>query len=371
MVADELPGLVAGHRRIMESAAAGAKGGTLKAHVPLISVLAPCYNHDRFITEAISSVRQQTWEEWELIIIDDGSRDGSVQAAIQAAQGDPRIQVLANEKNLGTYGTEQRALELAKGSLIAILNTDDLWAPDKLERQASLLDRLPQASFCYTLGHVINQEGAVRPDDVHAGWPRTECHDLLPWLLSENRVLASSVLFRREGLSFDRTCRTSGDWVALVEASLRGMAACIPDPLTLWRVHDSNAHFFSEPRILEEIRVLEAIRANWGMWAEGRDRALFEAHQGRSAMNLLAWYLVLGLKARAAGLAGDVMKFRPRTTALKRLAGVAVSRRRAIGRLFPDAADEMLGFDLKRMRQQAKAQLPLIFFGGSPVEPPQ
>lgn len=321
--------------------------------MPLVSILAPSYNHEAFLGSCLESVQAQTLEDWELILVDDGSRDGSVEAARGFAQRDPRIRVLVNEENLGTYGTEQRALSASHGDLIAVLNTDDVWMPGKLAAQVQALADHPEASHSATLGRQIDRAGKVdEAVDVHGDWPRGGVISLLPWLIQENRILASSVVFRREGLAFETRCRYSGDWLALIEAGLRGPCALLPDPLTHWRVHGGNAHFMSPPRLAEEILVREWIlreQARWGVidHPEGRRRAQL------ALLDLVALYLTAGEKGRALGLLPKIKT----PAGLKRLVGAALPRREVLKRLWPQSWEQFLDYDLVDVRTRLNSPI--------------
>src|SRR5579884_4335685 len=104
---------------------------------PAVSILIPSYNHGPFLRECLRSVQEQTLGDWELIVVDDGSSDDSVDIAREVAATDPRIRVFVNDVNLGTYGTEQRALDRSTGRYVAVMNSDDRWAPEKLARQVA------------------------------------------------------------------------------------------------------------------------------------------------------------------------------------------------------------------------------------------
>jgi glycosyltransferase involved in cell wall biosynthesis len=296
---------------------------------PTLSILMPSYNHGRFLPETIASVQSQTWTDWELIFVDDGSRDDSVTVARDLASGDPRISVHVNETNLGTYGTQERARSMANGAFIAVLNSDDRWAEDKLARQLELLRRYPDAPFCYTLGWKIDENSQVdTSEDVHADWPQDECQRLYPYLLFENRVLASSVLFRKEAVQFDPTLRYSGDWMALLGPARDAKVALVPQRLNFWRMHSHNTFVRSPKQVLEEIRVREGI-------AKLRPRDREERRGlGRNALNLAALEILRGRKGAAVAHAATALRLLPeRGIALRRLASVLLPGARA--RLWP------------------------------------
>lgn len=165
--------------------------------MPRVAIIIPSYNHAAFLGAAIGSVLAQTFQDWTLLVLDDQSPDNSVEVA--KSFDDRRIRVLVNDRNLGTYGSQQRGVEVTESEFVAILNSDDFWEPTKLAKQVALLDLHPQASACFTLGWMADADGAILEEDVHADWPTAEVGDLLPHLLQENRILASSVVFRRSG----------------------------------------------------------------------------------------------------------------------------------------------------------------------------
>lgn len=105
----------------------------------LVSVIMPMHNSAPFLSEAIESVLAQTYRKWELFIIDDGSKDNSVEIASMYAQKDPRISLLFNETPMGMPSvTRNVGIKAAHGRYIAFLDSDDLWFPDKLEQQLPL-----------------------------------------------------------------------------------------------------------------------------------------------------------------------------------------------------------------------------------------
>lgn len=101
----------------------------------LVSIITPTYNCGRFIEETIKSVQAQTYTEWEMIISDDCSTDDTREVIASYLESDPRIKYICNEKNSGAAITRNNALKVARGRWIAFLDSDDLWLPEKLEKQ--------------------------------------------------------------------------------------------------------------------------------------------------------------------------------------------------------------------------------------------
>ena len=106
---------------------------------PQVSVIMPAYNAGRFLEKAIRSVMAQTVTNWELLVLDDGSSDDTLIIAQRLAQADSRIRVLPNECNMGVAKTRNRGLDLCRGEYVALLDSDDVWYPQKLEAQLALM----------------------------------------------------------------------------------------------------------------------------------------------------------------------------------------------------------------------------------------
>lgn len=108
---------------------------------PLISVVMPSYNAEKYISEAIQSVLAQTYENLELLVIDDGSTDSTADIVRRFSKIDSRVTLYMNSKNIGVALTRNRGMDLAKGSWIALLDSDDVWHKDKLEKQVALAEK--------------------------------------------------------------------------------------------------------------------------------------------------------------------------------------------------------------------------------------
>jgi glycosyltransferase involved in cell wall biosynthesis len=113
---------------------------------PLVSVISPTYNHEKFIADCIKSVIAQTYDNWEMIIIDDGSTDSTYSIASDWAEQDPRIRAFT-QKNIGIFRLRESynfALEKCSGKYIAVLECDDIWMPEKLKIQVDELEQKPE-----------------------------------------------------------------------------------------------------------------------------------------------------------------------------------------------------------------------------------
>ena len=123
----------------------------------LVSIITPSYNTAQFISETIRCVQAQTYTNWEMIIVDDCSKDDT-DKIIKPFLGDGRIKYLKNEKNSGAAVSRNRALREAKGKWIAFLDSDDLWTKDKLEKQIAFMEK-NSYHFTYTNYSEIDEEG--------------------------------------------------------------------------------------------------------------------------------------------------------------------------------------------------------------------
>lgn len=123
----------------------------------LVSIIMPSYNTASYIAESIRSVLNQTYSEWELIIVDDCSSDNTDEV-VNLYLSDGRIQYFKNEKNSGAAVSRNKALQKAKGKWIAFLDSDDLWMPEKLEKQVTFMEKNGY-QFSYTNYEEIDTEG--------------------------------------------------------------------------------------------------------------------------------------------------------------------------------------------------------------------
>lgn len=128
---------------------------------PLISILMPVYNTERYIGEAIESVIKQTYTNWELIICDDCSMDNSYEVALNYSKHDSRIKVIKNSENMRQAYSRNHAFKASRGEYIVILDSDDRMKPNKLERQLEFLQKNEKYAFVCTNAVMFNNSGDI------------------------------------------------------------------------------------------------------------------------------------------------------------------------------------------------------------------
>lgn len=165
-----------------------------QAKKPIVSVVMPAYNAEKFVRQAIESVQNQTVSDWELFVIDDCSSDGTFSAAEQAAKGDDRIVVLRNDQNSGVSRTRNRGIDLAKGEYIAFLDSDDFWHPEKLYKQLEKIKK-DKAQICYCAYTIVGADG----NKVRADYLVPE-QMTFQQLLKENSMQCSAMMIQADVL---------------------------------------------------------------------------------------------------------------------------------------------------------------------------
>jgi glycosyltransferase involved in cell wall biosynthesis len=211
------------------------------AVAPVVSVIMPVSNGERFIGAAIGSVLSQSLVVWELIVVDDGSTDDSADIARRHAETDPRLRVLRQE-NRGLAAARNRGLSEAAGSLVAFLDCDDVWEPGYLQAMVARLAQAPEALLAFAGWRYIGERGEPLPQAVipfGADPQRARCE--LPWrnALLPSAVVARTSAVRRLG-GFDTTLRACEDWDLWIRLRREGAFVALPDVLVLYRVHDAS-----------------------------------------------------------------------------------------------------------------------------------
>lgn len=169
---------------------------------PTVSILVPCYNGQPYLGEALQSALDQTFQDFELVVVDNQSTDLSYKEALDFASRDPRIRVIQNEKNLGMSGNWNRSLTYARGKYVKILCADDLLRPTCLAESVAVMEAHPDVSVVTSLSQVVNADGKpvwVRNPPFADGTPIP--HDLVfqqCFLQGTNIIGETSITFFRK-----------------------------------------------------------------------------------------------------------------------------------------------------------------------------
>lgn len=224
---------------------------------PKVSVIIPNYNHARFLRLRVDSVLRQTFQDFEMILLDDNSTDES-QSILASYAGNPRVRIEFNAVNSGsTFKQWNKGVRLARGEYVWIAESDDYADERLLEKLVSRLDSEPVAVLCYCRSWRVSGDGELRgfldshlPDLGSEKWADDFCADgedeCRRYLIHCNTVLsASSVLFRREVYwragGADEKLVLCGDWKMWVSMALTGGAiSYVGEPLNYYRFHDKS-----------------------------------------------------------------------------------------------------------------------------------
>lgn len=210
--------------------------------VPVCTVIIPAYNCETTIAPALRSALNQTMRTLQVLLIDDGSTDGTLARAREAAQEDPRLEIIENGKNLGVAGARNRGIDRARSPFIAFLDADDIWVRDKLARQLAQLER-SRADLCYTAYAFIDSAGSplghtyhVPPSASYEGLLRQNCIGLSTALLRADSIgsLRMNEKYFHEDYVF---------WLDLLRSGRRAVG--IDSPLVFYRLGGRNGNKIS------------------------------------------------------------------------------------------------------------------------------
>ncbi len=205
------------------------------SNTPKVTVFIPVYNREQYIGDAIKSILAQTFSDFEILLVDDGSTDSSTDKI--RSFSDPRIRLVCNEENLGIPRTRNRGVELARGEYMAMLDSDDLAYPHRLEKQIAFLDSHQEfaqiGSWCRMMdaqGHVLNKikRQPVLSDDIHAQF-------LFRCAMSNRSIMARTAILQEYGYRNDFP--RCPDYELHVRLAKKYRLGNIPECLVYGRIH--------------------------------------------------------------------------------------------------------------------------------------
>ncbi|MGD1803889.1 glycosyltransferase family 2 protein [Dapis sp. BLCC M126] len=253
------------------------------ATTPRVSVIIPVYNCDRYISQAIESILAQTYQSYEIIVIDDGSTDNT-RLALQ-----PYIETInyVYQENQGVSAARNHGIDLARGELIAFLDADDFFLPDKLTAQVGVFDAQPNLGIVHSGWRRVNQQGDTIKDETP--WNYVPKLDLEGWLRWKPIGTMGTLMFRRHWLkqvgSFEAGLGQAEDVDLLLRLALQGCEAdWLRQSTVCYRQHDRNTmrdgvsqarsinrvldKFFTSESLPLGVRLLEKqVRYNTLVWS--------------------------------------------------------------------------------------------------------
>ncbi|MDZ8262017.1 glycosyltransferase [Nostoc sp. ChiQUE01b] len=240
-------------------------------HLPKTSVIIPAYNSENTIHHTIQSVLNQTLNDLELIVINDGSEDSTLDVVTQIK--DPRIKIFSYT-NAGGNVSRNRGLQLAVGEFVSFLDADDLWTPDKLQSQLKALQENATATVAYSWTDYIDENSEIVLSGTHVIANGDVYEKLLLTNFLEN---GSNPLIRREALlklgGFDESLSAAQDWDMWLRLAGQFDFVCVPSVQILYRI---SANSVSSNLVRQEkacLQVLEraykerplALKDNWNL----------------------------------------------------------------------------------------------------------
>jgi teichuronic acid biosynthesis glycosyltransferase TuaG len=199
---------------------------------PLVSIITPVYNAEKFIIETIRSVQNQTYPHWEMILVDDCSSDNSINMIEEEAEKDSRIKLYQLSTNSGAAIARNTAIEMSQGKYIAFLDSDDLWLPHKLETQVKFMEEQDLA-FTYASYRLMKENGELTPKVI-----KVPSQINYEGLLKNTIIGCLTVMINKEKVwpIQMQNIRTRQDFVLWLDILKRGIVAHgIQDELALYR----------------------------------------------------------------------------------------------------------------------------------------
>lgn len=231
---------------------------------PRVSVLTTLYNKGPFVEEAVQSILDNTFTDFELLVVDDASTDDGLERVRRFS--DPRIRILASEVNTGRAAAANRGYDSARGDYVAVLDADDIAHPERLAKQVAFMDAHPEVGVCGSYARVFGTRDRV------ATWPTTD-EEARGVMLFQDPLLYGSAMIRRSVLEPNHV-RCHSEWRApgmdylfLLAIAQHTRMATLPEPLTNYRLGEQNFrhghdHFDVRSAIFREVFRFFDIPAN-------------------------------------------------------------------------------------------------------------
>lgn len=213
--------------------------------MPLVSVIMPSYNHEKFISEAIESVLGQTFEDFELIIIDDASIDQSPQIIQEFSPKDNRIKKIFHKENLGIAKTLNDGVKNSIGKYIALIASDDLWVSEKLEKQIKILEKNKNlVVWCNSA--IIDSESKHTGEKSNEKYKNASPHGYVFEEIINSWISGSGIILKRDNvkdIKFNENLKYLNDTQFYLDLAYQYEFYFMEEPLSKYRLHEKNASF--------------------------------------------------------------------------------------------------------------------------------
>lgn len=201
---------------------------------PVVTVLMPVYNGERYLWEAVESVLGQSYKNFEFLIIDDGSTDRS--AEIVQSYSDPRIRLVHNSNNQGIIATLNKGIELARGKYVARMDSDDISLPSRLKKQVAFLESHPEVGICGSWIRVFG-DGRDEVWRLPTDHRKIVCSLLFNSVLPHPSVLMSLKILKMHSLNYNPLYVSAEDYAFWIKAAQYTTLANIDEVLLWYRLH--------------------------------------------------------------------------------------------------------------------------------------
>ncbi len=242
-----------------------------------VSVVMAAKNYARFLPEAIESVFSQSFANWELVIIDDGSTDATPYVA-RPYLTDSRVRYFHSD-HLGQSRAKNLGVHLARGRLVAFLDADDAWEPTKLEEQVARFEACPEVGVVFCKRSLMDETGAVIPTKPASGFPTGL---VLPHMFTQNFVCFSSCMVRREVFShvggFDPEWDLSIDYDLWLRVAKFYRFDCVNEELVRYRTGHGNLSKKLRDRVDTAISIMRRSVSRQGVGEEVPRRVIADGH---------------------------------------------------------------------------------------------
>lgn len=229
---------------------------------PLVSVIVPSYNHAKYVEQTIVSVLNQTYKNIQLIVIDDGSKDDSVELICRLQQ--KYNFEFVSQENLGVAATLNRGIkEFAKGKYIAVLASDDYWGSDKIAEQVAFMEENPQFGMCYSRMYMVNHDASeIKPlDYIKKGLSGRIFNELVKYnFIFPMTVLIHRYVFERVGYYNEALAVEDYDFFLRVAYQLQ--IGFLDRRSSYYRVHDTNVHRNNKKMAVHTYKIVKMWKSN-------------------------------------------------------------------------------------------------------------